>query len=374
MSIDSLASYNSNNVNDTLYIKQKQNSAVVNAIPQKATRTSYAPNISLETPPDTFELSTDKRIKKNKEKDMPTWLKGMLWIGGTSAAIYGCVVGHRAMTKPSLEILQKNFTSIFRREVSKDEAKLLANKYREILKENDVDSLCRKLFEQVKKDYGYENTNIKLDIDRITEEARKNEAGGGWLIGKARVALRPYCREGHKMTYEGKKQILTTLMHEFQHVKQSEIAYRTDAEKYIQILKKNKALPTGDKLKKELNEMQRILSDEGRLKTWARERNQSVEELKRDINKALNDKDYSAFTNFDEAECRQNLKDLFGKYSKLSPRSDEYEKGLQYLDNEANYINGHEDKAGYFEQIMEKEAYAAEEKLKDFYDYIKSIW
>ena len=373
MSDYSVTNYNPNNINDTLYAYQSNRTVATNPI-QQVPKTNYASSVSLDTPPDTFELSAESKIKNNKDKGMSAGLKALLWIGGTAAAVYGAVVGHRAMTKPSLEILQKNFTDIFRREVSKDEAKLLANKYREIMKENDVDSLCRKLFEQVKKDYGYENANIKLDIDRITEEARKNEAGGGWLIGKARVALRPYCREGHKMTYEGKKQILTTLMHEFQHVKQSEIAYRTDAEKYIQILKKNRALPTGDKLKKELDEMRRILSDEGRLKTWARERNQSVEELKKDINKALNDKDYSAFTNFDEAECRQNLKDLFGKYSKLSPSSDEYKKGLKYLDNEANYINGHEDKAGYLEQIMEKEAYAAEEKLKDFYEYIKSIW
>ena len=101
------------------------------------------------------------------------------------------------------------------------------------------------------------------------------------------------------------------LMHEFQHVKQAEIAYRTNAEKYIQIIRKNNELPTGDKLKKELEEMKAILKDDGRLKTWARERNQTVEQLKTDINKALNNKDYSAFINFNEKECRQNLENLF---------------------------------------------------------------
>ena len=129
MSDYSVTGNNPNKVVDALYTNQSNRVVATNQIPQ-ATRTNYVPNVSFDTPPDTFELSAESKIKNNKEKGMSTGLKALLWIGGTAAAIYGCVVGHRAMTKPSLEILQKNFTDIFRREVSKDEAKLLANKYR----------------------------------------------------------------------------------------------------------------------------------------------------------------------------------------------------------------------------------------------------
>lgn len=324
---------------------------------------------------DTLNISASDKIKnKQKEKGMSTATKVSLTVVGALATTYACVVGHRMLTKPSIEKVAQNISEIFRRDVSKEEAQKIADRYKEILKESDVDSLCSKLFNQVKKDYGYENINIKLDIDKITEEARKKEAGGGWILNKARVTLRPYCANGQKMTASDKKQILNTLMHEFQHVKQAEIAYRTNAEKYIQILRKNNELPTGDKLKKELEEMKAILKDDGRLKTWARERNQTVEQLKTDINKALNNKDYSAFINFNEKECRQNLENLFGKYPKLKINSEEYKKGEKYLENEANYISAYDNKTGYLEQILEKEAYGAEKKLKLFYEYIKSIW
>ena len=324
---------------------------------------------------DTLNISASDKIKtQQKEKGMSTATKVGLTIVGAFVTTYACVVGHRMLTKQSIEKVAQNFSEIFRRDVSKDEAQKMADRYKEILKESDVDSLCSKLFNQVKKDYGYENINIKLDIDKITEEARKKEAGGGWILNKARVTLRPYCVNGQKMTASDKKQILNTLMHEFQHVKQAEIAYRTNAEKYIQIIRKNNELPTGDKLKKELEEMKAILKDDGRLKTWARERNQTVEQLKTDINKALNNKDYSAFINFNEKECRQNLENLFGKYPKLKINSEEYKKGEKYLENEANYISAYDNETGYLEQILEKEAYGAEKKLKLFYEYIKSIW
>lgn len=324
---------------------------------------------------DTLNISASDKIKnQQKEKGMSTAAKVGLTVVGGLATTYACVVGHRMLTKPSIEKVAQNFSEIFRRDVSKDEAQKMADKYKAILKENDVDSLCSKLFNQVKKDYGYEKIDIKLDIDKITEEARKKEAGGGWLLSKARVTLRPYCANGQKMTALDKKHILSTLMHEFQHVKQDEIAYRTNAEKYIQILRKNNELPTGDKLKKELEEMKAILKDEGRLKDWAIERNQTVEQLKTDINKALNNNDYSAFISFNEKECRQNLDNLFGKYPKLKINSEEYKKGEKYLENEANYISAYDNETGYLEQILEKEAYGVEKKLKLFYEYIKSIW
>ena len=59
----SVTGYNPNNAYDTLYARQNQNIVVSDSIPQATTRTNYA-KVSLETPPDTFELSAESKIKR----------------------------------------------------------------------------------------------------------------------------------------------------------------------------------------------------------------------------------------------------------------------------------------------------------------------
>ena len=95
---------------------------------------------------------------------MSTGLKWLLGIVGTATAVYGAVVGHRALTKPSIEKVAQNFSEIFRKDISKEEAEKLVNNYKEIFKIDNVDDFCTKIFEQVKKDYGFGNINIKYRL------------------------------------------------------------------------------------------------------------------------------------------------------------------------------------------------------------------
>ena len=106
----------------------------------------------LSYPPDTVEISAKDKIQnQQKEKGMSTATKvGFAVIGGLATA-YACVVGHRMLTKPSIEKVAQNFSEIFRRDVSKDEAQNLAKRYKEIFEIKDSEEFTRTLFNQVKK-------------------------------------------------------------------------------------------------------------------------------------------------------------------------------------------------------------------------------
>ena len=124
----------------------------------------------LSYPPDTVEISAKDKIQnQQKEKGMSTATKIGLAVVGGLATTYACVVGHRMLTKPSIEKVAQNFSEIFRRDISKDEAQKMVNKYKDIFKEDDVEKFCTNIFEQVKKDYGFEKANIKLKIEKMPD-------------------------------------------------------------------------------------------------------------------------------------------------------------------------------------------------------------
>ena len=118
--------------------------------------------------------------------------------------------------------------------------------------------------------------------------------------------------------------------------------------------------------------MKEILNDNARLTSWANYRGQTVEALTKDIEGAIYNGNYKPFDTFDEKVVSKNLEDIFGSFKKIDSNSPDYQKGLKYLDNEANYIDAHDDKNGYLHQIIEKEAYGAEHLFYKIWEYIKS--
>ena len=86
---------------------------------------------------DVVELSAEKEIKTKKKEGLSTGAKWAIGLATVATATYGCVVGHRMLTKPSIEKVAKNFSEIFRRDVSKEEALKITERYKEIFKIND---------------------------------------------------------------------------------------------------------------------------------------------------------------------------------------------------------------------------------------------
>ena len=378
MSDYSVTNYNPNNVNDTLYAYQSNRTVATDPI-QQVPKTNYASSVSLETPPDTFELSAESKIRKNKEKGMSTGLKWLLGIGVTAAAVYGAVVGHRALTKPSIEKVAKNFSEIFRRDVSKEEAQKLVSNYKEIFKIDNPDEFCNKLFKQVKKDYGYEKLDIPLEINYLTDSSLRAALDrlelGSWSAAEGVLRLNLGVTKNKPLTSHLKEELMNTLMHEFQHAKQTEIAYRTSAEKLLDAMQKCRE-------KLDMKEyIENILKDKSELRNIARKENRTVEEVTKEFQHLLEicekNKDELLKVqkdSFDKEKTNTVLKKLFGNMPKLEKESKEYELGMKYIDNKANYVQPTVNDSKYREQIIEKEAFGVEDKFDQIYNSFANIW
>lgn len=345
MSDYSVTSYNPNNINDTLYAYQSNRVVATNPIPQ-ATKTSYVSGISLDTPPDTFELSAESKIKKNKEKGMSTGLKWLLGIGGT-AAVYGVVVGHRALNKPTLEKVAQNFSEIFRKDISKEEAEKLVNKYKDIFKEKDKDKFIQKCFAQAKEDFGYKNLDItigKLSQTEISKSAQEGYAlGGGYRpLG---VIWENTADSGTNMILNNtvikvnpnlsKQELFEKIIHELTHLKQHEIAYRGNKEGLFEAIKEARFSALKNK-------------------SW-----------------------YNKIT----SEYLNEFERLYGgtwdKLPKIKKDSKEYELAQKYIEDIKHYTGGGKTKQEhnrYMEQLVEQEAHGAEPKAQEIFNYFGNIW
>lgn len=121
----------------------------------------------------------------------------------------------------ALDEVHQNLTKIFEkiRSVSKADAEVMARRYKEILKTESDTEYTTKLFGQVKQDFGYgDNKNIFL----TTEDKPELTRWGSFDPTTGKLTIRK------KLS---RLDIFATLFHEFTHVKQYEIAFRTKGAK-----------------------------------------------------------------------------------------------------------------------------------------------
>ena len=310
--------------------------------------------------------------------------KILLGVAATAVTIYGSVVAHRAITKPSIEKVGLNFSEIFRRDISKDQAQAMVNNYKDIFKIDNYKEFCTKLFEQVKKDYGYENVDIKLLIKDLPDGEIKtildNTNLASYSSRKGVVTLRPvYHIEDGAMLSSAKMDMFTSLMHEFQHAKQSEWAYRTDSAKYIEAIKKGATDNLAERLIKQL---ERTKNNSYKLKEYMNKSKITSEEKAKEnidaiIKNIKNNPDYYNNGTFTNVDATVRLNDIWGNLKKFEKGSDEYNKGLQYIENAANYTHPDGTKETYDvyrAQILEQEAFNAQDKAQEIFNYFGNIW
>ena len=204
---------------------------------------------ALERTPATDSLVKPIKDKTNPKSGLSTGAKWALGIATTAATIYGGIVLHKHLTKPSIEKVAKNFSEIFKKDVSKEEAIKMAERYKEIFAEKDKDKFIEKCFEQVKKDFGYEDlTNLKCSkiSDAMINEAKER---GRTLYGGYRPVGASYehmAKDTFLEKFNGEimevnphlsqKEIFKAMVHEFTHAKQHEMCYRTDPKALIDAL------------------------------------------------------------------------------------------------------------------------------------------
>ena len=322
---------------------------------------------------DTLNISASDKIKtQQKEKGMSTATKVGLTVVGALATTYACVVGHRMLTKPSIEKVAQNFSEIFRRDVSKDEAQKIVKRYEEILNIENPEEFYKKAFEQIKKDYGYEKTPINLQINKTRNYSDSGNAS--WNNVDARLEVNVFSEDGNSikaMKKRGKKCVLQRIMHEFQHVKQTEIGYRTSRNNLAEAIHNQNrtvsAMITNAKC---------ILKNKTKLKQFAKESGITVDECKKKLEesiKLLESKKDEIKISFDKTQ-RIKLDDLWEKLPKYDKKSDEYKMGLKYIDNTKHYITSSEDRKKYETQLLEAEAFGCEEKFEKIYNYFANPW
>lgn len=308
---------------------------------------------------------------------MSTGMKVLLGVAGTAVAAYGCIVGHRALNKPSIEKVAKNFSEIFRRDVSKEEAQQLFNAYKELFQIKDKDEFVNRIYKQIKKDYGYENADIPLVIKKL--ENKHNIAHWNQFDGNIAINTDFLNEFPQKLKCQDKERIMNSIVHEFQHTKQAEFAFRTNANAYLDQICSDKTAPET-----------LLWLFENYRESMAKsllEKNSSVFKTKNDVDKFItnaikklkedsykSDKEIMETIASVKEDCRAPVNRIFGNLEKFNSSSENYQLGLKYLENQKNYINAHVNEKAYREQLIEKEAFGTEDKLSKLYKRIASIW
>lgn len=336
----------------------------------------------LSYPPDTVEISAKDKIQnQQKEKGMSTATKIGLAVVGGLATTYACVVGHRMLTKPSIEKVTQNFSEIFRRDISKDEAQNLAKRYKEIFEIKDSEEFTRTLFNQVKKDYGYEKANLPLTINYMTgketlSECMKSRAGGFHFENCYMVIDLPIVK-GANLRNRQRKELLDTFYHEFRHMQQTELCYRSNPSKFLEALEKNAKKDAGN-IDKEIKIVRNKLNSKSELIKLANCLNRSVDDVKKSLElqlKLLEKRDETALVLagsgiFDKKGTAMNLERCF-KDVPLRENMNEFKTDIdKFMENSANYLNGRDGMKAYKAQPLEADAFRVSNMAKQLYDFI----
>jgi hypothetical protein len=307
---------------------------------------------------DTVEISS----KEEKKKGLSTGAKWGIGLVSTALAIYGSVVAHRAITRPTLEKTAKSFSEIFGRNISKEEAKTLLSEYKELFKIKDADEFYEKAFNQVKKDYGLEKANIKLRKLYKDDPLLDKYTLGQWREFYGTVFIKmPISQEAERTLLKTEKlDVISTMIHELKHAKQSELVSRLPddvlIDDYSRRWRKRYAELVGPKAK-------------------------TPEEFKKERKLLLKD----AFTKemktkLKGKECKDGLQKVFEllNLEKLKPETPEYEQAMKYLKENVNcsegIIRSEKDYAKYRAQLTEQEAFRNQNMFEELKYRITSIW
>ena len=200
---------------------------------------AYTVTKTLERSPqaDNLQVSNKKPISKQT--------KTMLTLGGIATAIIGTVLavkGYRShqITKGLEQIeqkflklqenmpeVQKTFKDVFLRgDITEKEALEILNRYKEVEKiriTGTKEEYARALFDEAKRNYGFENSNLKISYF----DTEGHMSGGfGWIIPD--------------ITIDSKgpiKRLMNTIHHELRHAKQTYYAINMKPDEFLSTIR-----------------------------------------------------------------------------------------------------------------------------------------
>ena len=137
------------------------------------------------------------------------------------------IAGVALQKKKNLAEVQKTFQKIFMNsKITLGEAYVMKKRYESIEKIKDKNEYIKALFEEAKNNFGFEKTNIKLEI--VKKEALPDAIGGADSAFQSVKIREDIPRE----------RILSTIHHEFRHHKQHNLAFNLSPENYMHAVNK----------------------------------------------------------------------------------------------------------------------------------------
>ncbi len=284
---------------------------------------------------------------KISSKDKKILAKANFSQDDTSISYKDSIFGKAQPCMLVLRSMSRCFSSIFCKKFSIENTIEKLNSYQKLSYIKDTNEFCQKAFEQIKKDFGYKDINIPLVLDKYST------SNAGWELTNCVMHL---CADTtSKLDGSKKADIIEYLIHEFIHVKQTEMSYRASLDKYLDAIAENYPRRIVGNLLAQPNET---------LAEIAKSTGQSLENLQKVLRSCgLRDKvDFSVSFGgkeqiFDKETAKINLDRVFGHLKPFRKGSVKYQKSLNYIEGARTYIPHSIDKDRYERGILEKEAF-----------------
>ncbi len=334
---------------------------------------SFQQNLNAQTLPDTVSFKAREQIEaKSNKQGLSTSAKWAIGIGVIGSLVLAISLLAKAKFSQASDVvnnvnvkqeLRQKFSEIFKKDFSEVETDKLVENYKQIFKIDDVDDFSQKMFEQIKKDSGNESKNIEF----VIRKCKSGMAEGGGYTPQNRMLYLDIEHKNNIINHEQKKLIFESLVHEFQHVRQYEMAYNADSLKFAKAMTKNcDPIEAIAFLEDALKRKTTLISQLG----GEKEVQEIIEKLK------LNDPDsinlYCSRTSDEVIEIINNIKKSFGPVKQYDKNSENYKKGMKYLENFENYIQPTEKtREQYQQQIIEKEAFDAQFIAREILNLLK---
>ena len=209
------------------------------------------------------------------------------------------------------------FKQIFGKDLSDEATQTLCSKYKEILAEPNFDKFLEQLFMQVKKDFGLDY--FESSLKKIPQAGRDIafSAGSSPYLDFIQFKFFEDNPTNRRKTFE-------LMMHEVNHMKQTEISLATNAQEYINVLAKTSGY----------NPL--------------------------DISKKIGG---------------QKILDIMQKQGKIPKGSPLYDRGMRYIESIKNYFSPKGDFTAekflaYKRQFNEAESYAVQDKAGELFYFL----
>lgn len=325
----------------------------INSIKQNQINTANNSKIiafkSKPIPNDKVELSTKKELSNGQKIGIGIgiasfvglgveliWGKGKhlksLWEKISGKGVNNVDEGKKYLDK--IDDIKENFSKIFGRDYTKDEAQELALKYKEIFETEDNNECLDNFLKQIRKDYdlpefGFYVNKMKSSIDY----AEWGLYSGGITYNRDLISI-----VDGKITNVDRLHLIKAIAHELKHATQDKVANQVDIHKNI--------IAKVDREERHNSEAwQKALRLYG----------SDIDETRRKLSELLYRKMIPSFKTLE----------------KIHEDSPLYQKGLEYIEGTRNYILPSEEGLDrYKNQLVEKEAFDAGDRMEQIYKWL----